>query len=141
MPSFLHLLSTRPPSHPSRLSQSSKLSSLCHTAGPTSYLLYTCSVSCIVASNFLGPHGLYPTRLLYPWDAPDKNTGVSSHSLFQWILPTQGSNLGLLHCRQILYCLSHEGSPLGGGRGGGGGGEAANRNRPRLRIEGKLSGR
>ena len=27
------------------------------------------------------------------------------------IFLTQGSNLGLLHCRQILYCLSHQGSP------------------------------
>ena len=26
-------------------------------------------------------------------------------------LPDQGSNLGFLHCRQILYCLSHQGSP------------------------------
>ena len=31
-----------------------------------------------------------------------KNTGVSSHSLLQGILPTQGSNPCLLHCRQIL---------------------------------------
>ena len=28
-----------------------------------------------------------------------------------WIFPTQGSNLGFLHCRQILYHLSHQGSP------------------------------
>ena len=28
------------------------------------------------------------------------------------IFPTQGSNLGLPYCRQILYCLSHQGSPL-----------------------------
>ena len=27
-------------------------------------------------------------------------------------LPYQGSNPGLLHCRQLLYCLSHEGSPV-----------------------------
>ena len=32
-----------------------------------------------------------------------KNTGVGSHSLLQGIFPTQRSNLGLLHCRQILY--------------------------------------
>ena len=31
--------------------------------------------------------------------------------LLKGIFPTQGSNLGLLHCRQILYCLSHQGSP------------------------------
>ena len=42
---------------------------------------------------------------------PGKNTGVGSHSLLQGIFPTQGSNLSLLHCRQILYHLSHQGSP------------------------------
>ena len=37
---------------------------------------------------------------------------MGSHFLFQGILPTQGWNLGLLHCRQILYCLNHQGSPV-----------------------------
>ena len=37
-------------------------------------------------------------------------TGVGSHSLLQGIFSTQGSNLGLLHCRWILYHLSHQGS-------------------------------
>ena len=46
-----------------------------------------------------------------PWDSPGKNTEVSSHSLLQGIFLTQGLNPGLLHCRQILYCLSHQGSP------------------------------
>ena len=32
-----------------------------------------------------------------------------SHFLLQGIIPTQGSNLGLPHCRQILYHLSHQG--------------------------------
>ena len=36
---------------------------------------------------------------------------VGSHALPQGIFPTQELNLGLLHCRQILYCLSHQGSP------------------------------
>ena len=40
-----------------------------------------------------------------------KNTGVSNLSLLQWIFPTQESNRGLLHCRQILYQLSYQGSP------------------------------
>ena len=39
-----------------------------------------------------------------------KNTGVGSLSLLQGIFPTQGSNQGLLHCRQILYQLSYQGS-------------------------------
>ena len=43
-----------------------------------------------------------PIRLLSPWDSPDNTTGVSSHSFLQGIFPTQGSNPGLLHCRQIL---------------------------------------
>ena len=40
-----------------------------------------------------------------------KNTGVGCHFLLQGIFQIQGSNLGLLHCRQILYHLSHQGSP------------------------------
>ena len=44
------------------------------------------------------PHGLQPTRLLCPWDFPDKNTGVGCHFLLQGILPTRGWNLlPLLH--------------------------------------------
>ena len=42
-----------------------------------------------------------------------KNTGVGCHSLLQEIFQTQGSNLGLQHCRQTLYHLSHQGSPYG----------------------------
>ena len=38
-------------------------------------------------------------------------TGVSSLFLLQGIFPTQGSNPGLLHCRWILYQLSHKGNP------------------------------
>ena len=40
-----------------------------------------------------------------------KNTGIGSLSLLQQIFLTQESNRGLLHCRQILYQLSHQGSP------------------------------
>ena len=42
--------------------------------------------------------------------SPGKNTGVGCHFLLQRIFPTQGLNLGLLHCRQMLYPLSHQGS-------------------------------
>ena len=63
-----------------------------------------------VMSNSLLPHGLWPTRLLCPWDSPGKNTRVGCHVLLQGIFPNQRSNLGLLHCRQILYDLSHPGS-------------------------------
>ena len=44
-------------------------------------------------------------------DSPDKNTGVGCHALLQGIFPTQGSNPGLPHCRQILDHLSYQGSP------------------------------
>ena len=40
--------------------------------------------------------------------SPGQNTGVGSLSILQGIFPTQGSNPGLLHCRQILYQLSHK---------------------------------
>jgi len=53
------------------------------------------------------PHGWWPTRLLYPRDFPDKNNGMGHHFLLQEIFPTQGSNPHLLHCREILYQLSH----------------------------------
>ena len=66
-------------------------------------------VSCSVVSDSLRPHGLWPARLLCPWDSPGKNTGMNIHSLLQGIFQTQGSNPGLLHWRQILYCLSHQG--------------------------------
>ena len=44
-------------------------------------------------------------------DSPGKNTGLGCHALLQGIFPTQGSNPGLLHCRQILCQLSYQGSP------------------------------
>ena len=65
-------------------------------------LSYQGSPSRSVVSDSLQPHGLYS-----PWSSPDWNTGVGSLSLLQGIL-TQGSNPGLLHCRQILYQLSHK---------------------------------
>ena len=44
-------------------------------------------------------------------DSPGKNTGVGCHALLQGICPTLGLNPGLPHCRQIIYHLSHQGSP------------------------------
>ena len=68
--------------------------------------------SCSVVSDSLRLHGLQPTRFLCPWDFPGKNAGVGYHFLPQDIFPTQGLNPGLLHCRQMLYRLSHQGSPF-----------------------------
>ena len=55
---------------------------------------------------------LQPTRLLCPWSSPGKNTGVGCQFLLQGIFLTQGLNLGLPHCRQILYHMSHQKSLL-----------------------------
>ena len=76
-----------------------------------SYVLLNCfsRVGLFVTLGMVGP------RLLCPWNFLDKKTGVGCHSLFQGILLTQGSNPGLLHCRQTLYCLSHQGSSDCGG--------------------------
>ena len=48
-----------------------------------------------------------------PTEPPGKprNTGVGSLSLLQGIFLTEGLNPGLLHCRLILYLLSHKGRP------------------------------
>ena len=46
-----------------------------------------------------------------PWDSLGQNSEVGSLSLLQGIVPIQGLNPGLLHCRQILYQLGHKGSP------------------------------
>ena len=57
-----------------------------------------------VVSDTLQPHE--------PWNSPGQNTGVGGLSLLRGIVvPTQGLNSGLLHCRWILYQLSHQGSP------------------------------
>ena len=58
-----------------------------------------------VVSDSLRPHGLQPARLPCPWNFPGKNTRVDWHFLLQGLFWTQGSNLCLLPCRQILYCL------------------------------------
>ena len=57
-------------------------------------------------SDSLWPHGLYSS-----WNSPGHNPGVGSLSLLQGIFLPQGSNPGLPRCRQILYQLSHQGSP------------------------------
>ena len=60
-------------------------------------------------SHSLMSNSLWPCGLYSPWNSPGQNTGVGNSSLLQWNLP----NPGLLHCRRILYQLSHKGSPFG----------------------------
>ena len=74
----------------------------------------TLTVLCLVAQSCLTlciPIDCSPPGSSVHGDFPDKNTGVGCHTLLQGILPTQGLNPGLPHCRQILYSLSHQGSP------------------------------
>ena len=51
----------------------------------------------------LRPHGLYSSQ-----NSPGQNTGVGGLSTLQGIFTTRGLNPGLLHCRRILYQLSHK---------------------------------
>ena len=60
-----------------------------------------------VVSDSLQSHALYS-----PWNSLGQNTGVSSFSLLQGIFPARKLNSGLLHCRRILYQLSHKGSQV-----------------------------
>ena len=80
--------------------------------------MHSCSVTqlCPTLCNSMD-WSWQPTRLLYPWNFPGKNTGVGCHALLQGLFPIQGLNPGLSHCRWILYQLSHEGKPKNTGVG------------------------
>ena len=56
-------------------------------------------------------HSVMSDSLRPLWNSPGQIPGVGSLSLLQGIFPTQGSNPGLLHCRWVLYQLSHKGTP------------------------------
>ena len=97
-------MSCLPPAHPHSASSRPEI-------WEPSLILWLCysskwSESHSVMSDSLRPHGLYS-----PWNSPGQHTGVGSFSLLQDIFPAQGSIPGLPHCRQILYQLSHQGSP------------------------------
>ena len=72
---------------------------------PTHLIIGRVRVQVAQACPTLQPQGLYSPR-----SSPGQNTGVGGLSLLQAIFPTQGSNPGLPHCRQILCQLSHQGS-------------------------------
>ena len=68
-----------------------------------SLFIYLCVCVCVCAHmhtlchiQLLRPHGLWPTRLLCPWDSPGKNTGVGCHFILYGIFLTQGLNPCLL---------------------------------------------
>ena len=79
-----------------------------------SSLVFKASMPCLVARSCLtlwNPMDCSPPGSSVLWDSPGKNTGMGCHALLQRILPTQGSNPGLPHYRQILYPLRHQGNP------------------------------
>ena len=61
-------------------------------------------LSCSIVSDSLRPQGLYVAcQAPLSMEFSSKNTGVGNHFLLQGIFLTWGTNLGLLHCNQILY--------------------------------------
>ena len=74
-----------------------------------------CAVLCLVAQSCLthcSPMDCSPPGSSVHGDSLGKSTEVGCPSLLQWIFPTQGSNLGLPHCRGIVYQLSQQGSNI-----------------------------
>ena len=76
------------------------------------YCIPSHGCACVLPScpTLYNPMDCSPPGCSVHGDFPDKNTGVGCHVLLE-IFPTQGSNPGLVHSRQILYPLSHQGSP------------------------------
>ena len=72
------------------------------------YLLCLVTQLCLTLSN---PMDCSPPGSSVYGDSPGKNAEVGCHALLQGIFPTQGLNPGILHCRWILYRLSHQGNP------------------------------
>ena len=92
-----------PSSTPGVYSSSCPSSRWCHPAISSSVVPFSSCPQSLPAS------GSFPMSQLFAWGG--QSIGEGSHSLLQGIFLTQWSNLGLLHCRPILYCLSHQGSP------------------------------
>ena len=76
-----------------------------HTAPQNLQIQGSVQFSRSVMSDSLQLHGSVALQAPLSMNSPGKNTGKGCHSLFQGIFLTQGWNLGLLCCRQIIYCL------------------------------------
>ena len=77
---------------------------------PTLECVCCAVLSLSVVSDSLWPVDCSPPSSSVHGDSPGKNTGVGGHALLQRIIPIQGSNPGLPHCRQILHQLNHQGT-------------------------------
>ena len=69
------------------------------------YVQHFCCTMKIAQSDISQPQGLWPARLLCPWNSPGRSTGVGCCSLLQGIFLTQGLNPSLLHFGKALYHL------------------------------------
>ena len=74
----------------------SPLLSYGYSQASTCVCVCVCVCVCMCVSDSLRPHGLYPARLLCPWDSSGKNTGAGCHFLLQGIFLTEGLNPSLL---------------------------------------------
>ena len=95
---------TRPPCPspaPRVYPNSCQLSWWCHPAISSSAIPFA-----QLCPTFCNPMDCSPPGSSVHGDSPNKNTGVGCHAVLQGIFPTQGSNSGLPHWRQILYHLS-----------------------------------
>ena len=100
------------PSQETRSHISQRRSKILHAATKTQ--LCCCCSAAQLCPTLCDPMDCsLPGSSVHPWDFPSKSTGVGCHFLLQGIFLTQGSNLGLLHCRQMLYHLSHHGVRMG----------------------------
>ena len=69
---------------------------------------------CVCVNHSVTPNSLQPQWIVAcqaPLSMEFSRQEFGVHCLLQGIFSTQGLNLGLLHCKQILYYLSHQGSP------------------------------
>ena len=105
---------TPPSCHWERLGPGTLCCSVCtwtNVSSSNKIQIDCCCCCCLVASVRSDSVQSYePAKLLCPCDHLGKSIRVGCYALLQGIFPTQGSNLGLLHCRQSLP-LSHQGSP------------------------------
>ena len=72
-----------------------------------------CCCCCLVTKSrltVLWRHGLYPTKLLRPWDFPGRNTGMGCHFLLQGIFLIQELSPSLLYWQAASVPLCHQGS-------------------------------
>ena len=104
-------------------SESESRSVVSHSSGPMDCIVHGILEARILewvafrSPGDLPNTGIKPRSPLQADPSPDepqgkpKNTAMGSLSLLQQVFPTHESNQGLLHCRWILYQLSHKGSP------------------------------